>query len=45
MSAGAAVAPLTSAEVSVKLFVDDASVVRPLELIAPPPPVFERLLP
>jgi len=32
------VAPLTSAEVSVKLFVDDRSVVRPLELIA----VFHR---
>lgn len=38
MSAGDAVAALQSAEVSVKLFVDDHSVVRPLELI----PVFHR---
>lgn len=38
MSGGKAVAPLTSPEVSVKLFVDAQSVVRPLELIA----VFHR---
>lgn len=38
MSAGDGVAALQSAEVSVKLFVDDHSVVRPLELI----PVFHR---
>lgn len=38
MSSAAAVTPLESAEVSVKLFVDDKSVVRPQELIA----VFHR---
>ena len=38
MTGNEAVRPLTSSEVSVKLFVDDQSVVRPLELIA----VFHR---
>ena len=38
MSGDEAVAPLMSPEVSIKLFVDDQSIIRPLELIG----VFQR---